>query len=1720
MPTRKPRLGALLRLISLALVALPLLAAAPARGFEIPGLQRDAEAYAAGLRPTAPATPQARAAADRRVAELAGQNAPAAELIAALEARIALGEAAEAHWLRLAEAWQRRTPPNGERALQAAWQAFMMVPAGPPEIPSLLRLSDILATTLGRPALAADAMDAVIERDPATAAHRARLAALRREAGLTIRRVVAEPESDPPRACIAIGGTLSPRRDVVWSDWVALAGASASAVVREDDRLCVAGLGHGTTWRITLRQGLPGEDGARLARDTALEVAMPDRAPRVILQSGAFILPRGEAPRIGIGTVNLSAIALKLYRVGERNLALELGEEGRMLRPLGAWAARQLAEGRGTLVWEGTLSVPSWERNVAARTALDLAPLLAGAAPGLFALTAAPGDGTPTPAWADLATQWLVVTDIGLTVLRGADGVTVLARSLADARPLPNLRVSLVSRANDDLATAVTDADGAARFAAPLTRGRGGAAPHHVVARAEGGDLAFLDLTAAAFDLSDRGVDGRAHPGPLDAWAWTERGIYRPGETVNLLALLRTSGGEVADVPLTVRLRRPNGTVAQETVPPRGPGGAIALALPLAPGAPLGGWTIELLADAGAAPIGRAGFRVEDFVPDRLAVEIAPPAALVPGTPLAVPVAARFLYGAAAAGLAASGELLVVPDPEPFPALGGWQFGLVQEAPDPVRLDVAMPATDAAGRSTATLLLPRAPDTTRPLRGTLAVSVTEPGGRPTRATATFPVRTESPFIGIRPAFTGGAVAAGTEAGFEIIAVDAEGRAVAAPRLKLRLVRERPDWRVVLRERIARYETVWRDEPVQATDLAVTAAAPARFAATLDWGRYRLEVTDADSLAATSIRFRSGFVPAAGAGDTPDLLDVASDRSVYAPGETARVRIAAPFAGIATVAVLTDRVHHLRTVAVPEGGTTVEIPVDAAWGPGAYAAVTLLRGRAAAGAGPVRALGLAWLGLDPAPRTLGVAIEAPPLLRPRTEAALVVRAAPGARVMLAAVDEGILRLTGHAAPDPAGHFSAKRRLGLDIRDDYGRLLAPAEGEAGLLRQGGDEDGAGAALPVLPFRIASHVAGPVTAGADGIARFTLPVADVNTSLRLMAVAWEGARTGAAALSVPVRDALVAEPALPRFLAPGDEARLAVSLHNVELPAGEARLSFTTTGPVTIEGGTQEVALAEGGRGRALFTLRGTGPGVAEITLRAEGPQGFSATRVFPLTIRTARPIVTASQRRELAPGQMVALGVDALSTYLPGTGRVSLSVTTAAPYDAGALLRALEAWPYACLEQVVSVAWPLLFLEDEAQPATDRAARLQAAVTAVLDKQRYDGGFGLWSAGDAPEAWLTAYAAEFLLRARRAGTTVPEPALAATLRFLGERTGEAPRTPWQRASQAYALHVLAMAGQPRPGAMRVLADQGAALLPTPLSRAQLGAALLLAGDRGRGEALLRDAAANPAREWSAEDYGSTVRDAAAMIVLARETGAIADRVPALLDRLPADTVSPARTSTQEQAWAIAAAALLGRDGQAATVAVDGREQAPTRFLALTREAATLPVSLRNLGTRPLWAGIATSGVPAQAPAAAREGLAIRRNFHRRDGSPLNLDQLRQNEVFVLVLEGRAETRLAHQALLVHGLPAGWETEAVRLGPGEVPALPWLGELTRPAFAAARDDRLVAQVDLSEREPAFRLAFLLRAVTPGQFELPGAQLSDMYRPRFFARQATGRISIAPAP
>ncbi len=1488
--------------------------------------------------------------------------------------------------------------------------------------------------------------------------------------------------------------------------------------------------------------------------ETVVALAMGSRSPLLAFDSRMFLLPRGQAPRIVLTSSNVSAVKLAVVLFTERTL-LPWTLENPLGKPMESYLAGQLGSDQARVVWSGKATLPGFVANARLHTVLPL-PADAMRAPGLYAVTVQPDDGQATGVAE--AVQPVLQTDLAPTIWRGADGLAVQVRGYSDAAPRPGVALRLMAHDNDILAEARTDADGMAHFAAPLLHGAGAMAPAAIQATLAGppgtqDDFVSLDLGAAAFDLSDRGVTGASQPGPIDAFVWSDRGIYRPGETVQLMALLRDAGGLPVDRPAHLRIRRPNSTVFSDTVVQPGGGGSLHLAATLSNGAPAGAWTAQVFADPDGEPLGEVSFKVDAFVPDRMAVQLATlPAQLVPGGTQPVSVNARFLYGAPAAHLTGNAEIRLEVAPAPD-ALAGYQVGLTDEAFAPQATTLTLPPTDDAGNTTLPLRLAAAPDTTHPIQAALDVSVDDPSGHAAHATATLPVRPAGTLIGIRPAFDG-SVDAGAEAAFDIASLDPDGRRGAMP-VRLRLVRERPDWRLVASGSLASYETVWRDEPLETHDLTIPADGTLHFARTLEFGRYRLEVTQPHGLAASSLRFRSGWA-SSDSPDVPDRADVSADRKAYPPGAAARIHVAAPFAGPATLLVMTDRVLSARNVEVPAGGADFDVPVDAAWGPGAYVAVHVFRGgttttstrstTATTGASrrPDRAIGLAWLGIDPAARRLDVAFEAPDVAPPRATAHVRLHTAPGAWVSIAAVDEGILRLTGYATPDAGPHYLGRRSLGVDIRDDWGRLIAPAEGTAAALRQGGDEAASG--HPNIPQRIVSLFLPPAQADASGTLDVALPFPDFNGQVRLMAMAWDANRLGSTAADLFVRDPLVAEPLLPRYLAPGDLAQMAVLLQNVSLPEGPATVRVTTDGPLALQAdatpttsgatsaatpatpatpaatqaapaattpsATLAATLAPGAQATPTLMLRATGSGLAHVTLDVSGPGGFHAQHVAALDIHPVRGLDSVVSAGELPPGATATLAPQT-AAFVDGTWTASATFGAPVRYDAGALVRALDAYPLLCLEQAASKGLPLVLLPDGAVAGPDRALRLQHAVDTVLDRQRYDGAFGLWAASDDAEPWLSAYATEFLLRARKAGASVGDAAIANALTAQLDPIGNPGSDAEGQALQAYRLYIAGLAGQPRAGAGRILFES-LDTLPTPLARAQLGMALALGNDRPRAEQAFAAALASPGRKPWDYDYGDATRDAAAVALLLKESGLLPDRLAALVARLPGADTRPAGLDTQQEAWLAAVAGALGRDGTVTRITLDGHALPPSPVIAAS---LTVPVTARNTGDRPVWQSLSASGVPAQAPPAGHAGMRISRRFFNADGSVLDLSHLRQNMVFVLLLEGTADDGQPHRAQLLQGLPAGWEI-AGRLAAGEVAGMPWLGTLSDTLAMPAADDRFQAVMDLSADQPGFRIAVRLRAVTPGRFEMPGAELSDMYRPAVFARQGDNTIDVQP--
>ena len=233
---------------------------------------------------------------------------------------------------------------------------------------------------------------------------------------------------------------------------------------------------------------------------------------------------------------------------------------------------------------------------------------------------------------------------------------------------------------------------------------------------------------------------------------------------------------------------------------------------------------------------------------------------------------------------------------------------------------------------------------------------------------------------------------------------------------------------------------------------IAADKPARISAPVQWGRYRLEVSTADRNGpVTSVDFDAGWYAEASA-DTPDLLEIALDKAEYATGESMTVAVTARTAGKVTLHVIGDRLVSTVTQDVTAGTARLRVPVGNDWGSGAYVVATLRRPLdARAERMPGRAIGVQWFSINRKARTLALDMPLPTLLRPNSTLRVPVKVAglaPGedARIVVAAVDVGILNLTNYKPPAPDDYYLGQRRLTADIRDLYGQLIDGMQGTA--------------------------------------------------------------------------------------------------------------------------------------------------------------------------------------------------------------------------------------------------------------------------------------------------------------------------------------------------------------------------------------------------------------------------------------------------------------------------------------------------------------------------------------------------------------------------------------------------------------------------------------------------------------------------------------------------
>jgi uncharacterized protein YfaS (alpha-2-macroglobulin family) len=542
-----------------------------------------------------------------------------------------------------------------------------------------------------------------------------------------------------------------------------------------------------------------------------------------------------------------------------------------------------------------------------------------------------------------------------------------------------------------------------------------------------------------------------------------------------------------------------------------------------------------------------------------------------------------------------------------------------------------------------------------------------------------------------------------------------------------------------------------------------------------------------------------------------------------------------------------------------------------------------------------------------------------------------------------------------------------------------------------------------------------------------------------------------------------------------------------------------------------------------------LTTAGVGLSNIKVALSGPDGFALERNYALVVKPSTQILARRTVRPIAQGESITLSSDLFADLVPGTGSVALSVGTSTALDAAALVGALDRYPFGCTEQIASRALPLLYVNELAAQAqlaldTDADERIRQSIDRLLARQGSNGSFGLWSVG-GEDVWLTAYVTDLLTRARERGFTVSETALRLALDNLRNFVSNTPDPKEGGRELAYALYVLARNGAAPVGDLRYIADAKLGEITTPIGKAQIAAALAMGGDRVRAErvyaAALRAIAPQPRLEVGRVDYGSVLRDSAALVTLASEGGAPRATIEGAVSRVEAARNLSPQTSTQENAWLVLAARAIAKDAAGLSLSVDGQAQRGALYRTIRAGALTAPLRIGNEGEGTVQAVVTVSGSPLTPEPAAEHGFKIERLYYTLDGEKADPAKARQNQRFVVVLRVTERQPQFGRIAIADYLPAGFEIDNPRIvSSGDTGTLGWIENAAPPVSTEFRDDRFTAAFERKREDPAvFAVAYVVRAVSPGRYVLPQAYVEDMYRPDRFGRTATGTIDIAPA-
>ncbi len=1331
----------------------------------------------------------------------------------------------------------------------------------------------------------------------------------------------------------------------------------------------------------------------------------------------------------------------------------------------------------------------------------------------------------------------LSISDIGLIAKQEKDGIYVFANSIKNATPMSGVSISFISTNNQKLTTATTDGDGVAVFK-NISATSPGFNVGLVTAKLND-EFSFLLIDKAQTGTSRFDVGGRQpNATGLNAMIYPERNLYRPGEVIHVSTIIRDeSWATQSELPVKIKLVMPNGKEFATLRKVLNEEGSAEATFSPPPTTMTGTYTVQVFTGNDVL-LNSEEISVEEFMPDRMKVSLKlDKEDYRAGEDVTASVQADNLFGTPAAGRNYQAELNMSKGTFTAEKFPDYDFALHNEFH--FNTDMREGKTDDRGAASQSWRLDNTLAEAGLVNGNIMASVFDETGRPVHRYSRFTVYTQPVFAGIK--CKEDYVSSTQPLPLGLVVVDKKGNPTDG---EVQLVVVRKEWHTVIQQMGNSYRYVSHNEDkIVSQNRVHVSGTNTHFSITpQESGQYEVRL-----FINGSNNYVSKNIWAYGWGNTDYTsfevnnegnVEIKADKKSYNVGENVNVLFTTPFEGRMLVTLERDNVIKYYYLDTKNKSATLNFKAGEDHLPNVYITATLFRPMQGDDMPLTVAHGYKSVKVENKSYSMPVTITAVEKSRSKTMQKISVKAAPGAFVTIATVDEGILQVKNFETPDPYAYFYQKVALSVSSCDIYPWLLP--EVKTRLSSTGGDgADNSKLRLnPMFVNRVknVSFWSGILQADGNGNVHYDIDVPQFSGDIRIMALAYKGKAFGSADKHMKVADPIIISTALPRFLSPKDEVIMPVSMSNTTNKATHATITVKVTGPLGVKGEeTQTVEIPANREQRVVYNIFANpaiGTGKVTVTVKALNETFTNETDI------AIRP--PASLQKLTGSGIAAENGTTPLAfmnNFVPSSVSGKLVVGKSPLTQFSNQLDDLVRYPYGCVEQTTSAAFPQLYYADLVKSMTgvtntiSPSYNVQQAINKLQSMQQSDGGLSYWPGGDYESWWGSVYAAHFLFEAHKAGYEVNAGTLDRLQQYMkyklykketiffyynnSERKEVAPE------EVPYSLYVLALAGQSQQASMNYYKAHKELL--TLDGKYMLAAAYTLSGQPTQSKEVLPSAFLGeiPNHCFDGSFY-SYIRDEALALDVLMDIDPNNPQVGIMAKQLSDQLAREKYLSTQEKAFSMLALGKIAKQANqtTSTAAILARGKTVSNTTG-----APLSVDLKNYTSDKLSVQVKgkggyyyfweVDGITADGSFKEEDSyLRVRRTFYDREGNVITGNNFRQNDLIVVGLAIDAQYgKDIENVAITDMLPAGFEIENTRLT--EMPSMKWIKKDSKPTYLDVRDDRInmFTKVNQTKRE----FYYMVRAVSPGTYQLGPVQADAMYDGSYHSYNGAGVVRIS---